>query len=65
MHLQPSGTLLRGLEQKCGSWCTPTLDDHIFLVRTSICAFLDSMKSSLSIESSHMILIGIWCSHHF
>ena len=36
----------------------------IFLVRTSIRAFLDFMKSSLSLESSHMPMIGIWCSHH-
>ena len=39
--------------------CTPTLDDHIFLIRTLICLFLDSMKRSLSLESSHMLVIGI------
>ena len=41
----------------------PTLDDHIFLVRTPICTFLDSMESPLSIESDHIPLDGIWCSH--
>ena len=61
MLLQPSGTLLRGLAQYCGSWCTPTSADHIFLVRTPIRSFLDSMKNSLSLES--MPVIGIWCLH--
>ena len=41
----------------------PTLDDHIFLVRTPIRTFLDSMEIHLSIESDHMNGDGIWCSH--
>ena len=41
----------------------PTLDDRIFLVRTLIRTFLDSMESPLSIEYDYIILDGIWCSH--
>ena len=43
----------------------PTLDDHNFLVRTLICVFLDSTKSPLSLESGHMLVNDIWCSHIF
>ena len=32
----------------------PTLDDHNFPVQTPICAFLDSTKSSLSLEFNKM-----------
>ena len=37
----------------------PTLDGHIFLVRTPIRTFLDSMKSYLSIEFDHLMVDGI------
>ena len=37
----------------------PTLDGHIFLVRTPIRTFLDSMESSLSLESNHILVVGI------
>ena len=43
----------------------PTLDDHNFLVRTPIRVFLDSTKSTLSLESGHMHVNGIWCPHIF
>ena len=39
-----------------------TSDDHNFLVRTPISAFLDSMERSLNLESNHMPVNGIWCS---
>ena len=41
----------------------PTLDSHIFLVRTSIRTFLDTMESPLSLEYDHMPVDDIWCSH--
>ena len=41
----------------------PTLDDHIFLVRTPICTFLDYMESPLSKKSDYILVYGIWCSH--
>ena len=40
-----------------------TLDDHIFLIQTSIRTFVDSMESPLSIEYDHIPVDGIWCSH--
>ena len=40
-----------------------TSNDHNFLVRTPISAFLDSIESSLSINSNHMRVNSIWCSH--
>ena len=43
----------------------PTSDDHNFLVRSPFCVFLESMESSLSLESNHMPVDGIWCSHSF
>ena len=42
---------------------TPTSDDHNFLVRSPFQVFLDSMESSLSLESDHMPVDGIWCSN--
>ena len=41
----------------------PTLVCHIFLVRTPIRTFLDSMEITLSLASDHMPVDGIWCSH--
>ena len=41
---------------------TSTLDGHNILVRTPICAFLESMKSSLSLEFNHMPVNDILCS---
>ena len=41
----------------------PILDDHIFLVRTPICTFLDSKESPLSLKYDHMIKDGIWWSY--
>ena len=38
----------------------PTLDSHIFLVRTPIHTLLDSMESPLSIEYDHMPVDVIW-----
>ena len=43
----------------------PTSDGHNFLVRTSIRAFLDSMESSLNLESDRMFVDCIWCSNNF
>ena len=40
----------------------PTLEGHIFLVRTPIHTFLDSMERNLSLESDHMPMDGIWGS---
>ena len=40
----------------------PTLDGHIFLVRTPIHTFLDAMESPLSVESDHVPVDGILCS---
>ena len=38
---------------------SPTLHDHFFLVRTSICMFLDYVENSLSLESNHIKLAAI------
>ena len=40
-----------------------TSDDHNLLVRSPFQVFLDSMERSLSLESDHMNLDGIWCSN--
>ena len=37
-------------------------NDNNFLVRTTICAFLDSMKISLRLEFNHIPVNGILCS---
>ena len=39
-----------------------TSDNINFLVRTSIHEFLDSMESSLSLESNHILINSIWFS---
>ena len=52
------------LHVSCCSCEAPTSDDHNFLVRSSFCAFLDSMGSSLSLESNHMHVDGI-CAQIF
>ena len=41
----------------------PTSDDHNFLVRSLFQVFLHSIERSLSLESDHMPLDGIWCSN--
>ena len=46
------------LHVSCCSYVAPTSDDHNFLVRSSFQVFLDSMESSLSLESDHMPLDG-------
>ena len=43
-----------------GSLRPPTLDDHNFLMQTSIRVFLDSMENPLSLEFGHMPVNGIW-----
>ena len=37
--------------------------DHNFFVQTPIHVFLDSMKSSLSLESNHILFNSIWCKN--
>ena len=57
-----SSTLLRGWARNCvalAPFKPPTLDDHIFLVRTPIRTFLDFMERSLSLESDHLLVDGI------
>ena len=34
---------------------------HNFFVRIPLWEFLDSMESSLSLKSSHILFNGIWC----
>ena len=51
------------LHVSCCSCEAPTSDDHNFLVRSLFQVFLDSMDSSLSIESYHMPVDGIWWSN--
>ena len=38
---------------------SPTLDGHIFLIRTPICTFLDSMERSLILEYKYIKLDSI------
>ena len=38
---------------------------HNSFVRTPNFVFLDSMESSLSLESGHIPVNGIWCPHNF
>ena len=38
---------------------------HNFLVRSPFCTFLDSMERSRSLESNHILVDDIWCSHSF
>ena len=45
------------------SSAVPTSDDHNFLVRSPFQVFLNSMESSLSLESDHIPVDGIWCSN--
>ena len=45
------------------SSAVPTSDDHNFLIRSPFQVLLDSMESSLSLESDHMPVDGIWCSN--
>ena len=48
------------------SYCSceaPTSDDHNFLVRSPFQVFLDSKESSLSLESDHIHVDGIWGSN--
>ena len=54
---------LRNFRNPHAKSASSTSDGHNFLVRTPICAFLDSMESFLSLESNHMPVNGIWCSH--
>ena len=39
-----------------------TSNDYNFLVQTPIHVFLNSMERSLSLESNHMLVNGIWFS---
>ena len=38
---------------------------HNSFVRIPLWEFLDSMESSLSLESIHMLFNGIWCQLHW
>ena len=50
---------MHGRAQQGMSSAVPTSDDHNFLLRSSFQVFLDSMESSLSLESDHMPVDGI------
>ena len=43
----------------------PTLDDPIYLVRTPICTFFNSMERTLSLEYDHIHVDRIWCSQSY
>ena len=45
------------------SSAVPTSDDHNFLTRSPFHSFVDSMERSMSLESNHLPVDGIWCSN--
>ena len=53
---------LRNFRNPHAKSTSSTSNNHNFLVRTPIRAFLDSTEISSSLKSNHILVNGIWCS---